>query len=167
MDPDLTRVEAKTDKSAADIVQLTINVNKLALMIEHGEKDRKNDMDQIRDAIKNMTALSEKLNALMGLEKEVNAIKGEIKAVLHSVGNLKNAQLSIPIHAEKISKLEGKVETMETMYERASGAAGVIKFLWGVFGTALLSLGGFLVYLYFKIGAAGSIVTGGDIGYGP
>lgn len=158
-------LEAKVDKHESDIKELTINVVKLAGIVEHSEKDRQQDRDTMKDVAKSLSVLSEKIQGLIGIEKEITQCLKEIATVRHDLASTQTTLTGLTPVLERAAKLEAKMEALETLRDRMAGGAAVIglgaKIFWAICGGGILLGIGFILKLYFQVDLdVGGMVNG-------
>lgn len=154
-------LEQQTQQNTKDIHTLTIQVNKLATIVEFAEKHHESDRQDMRDVVSGLKGLNEKIGALANLQEKIGLMTGEIGKLRHDIKNLENAQSGIPMLRDKLTYNEKGVADHETRLaaiekwrDRKDGAAGAVNWLlhgfWAVFGSAILAVVGFVLWLFFN-----------------
>ena len=135
--------EDDVKKNRADIHTLTVNVTRLATIVENAEKRHDTDMEVMKEAIRGISRLNERIGATVGMEKDIAGIrdtlaeqKGDIRTIRHDLNNALNAITGIAIVSEKLNEATAalaaqgaKVEGLESWRDRldGSGVAGLAK----------------------------------------
>lgn len=168
------KVLQQTERNTSDIQDLTINVTRLATMMENSEKQRDGDMQVLRDAAAGIARLNERISGMVGIEKDIavlgnlaNESKGDVRALRHDINGIMNTLQAMPLLSEKLSETNkvlaahtSKIEALETWrdnFEGGKSALGwVANALWAVFGSAIMAG----LYFFVKLFVA---KTGGDL----
>lgn len=163
--PENLREDVK--QNTADIKELVQQVTRVATLVESAEKRHEQDMSVLRELFEKVNGLNQRMGATIGLEKDIAAIrettieiKGKLEAetrtLRHDLNTALNVQQAVPIHGQKITRLETEVAALNKWKDEFTGAAKAsgawVKTIWAVLGTAVLALGGFLAKIFFTHG---------------
>lgn len=167
-------VEDDVKKNSADIQSLTVNMTRLAVIVENSEKRHDSDMGTIKEAVQGIQRLNERIGETIGMERDISAIKdtiaektGDIRTIRHDVNTILTALKAIEILNDKIAenaKLTAghtaEIDALKAWRDRVDGATGAVKIVaygfWLIFGSGIVAGGYFLIKLFVSnSGAAG------------
>ncbi|AWM37011.1 hypothetical protein GobsT_50920 [Gemmata obscuriglobus] len=129
-------VEEDVRKNSKDIHELTVNVTRLATIVENSEKRHDSDMDVMKEAVQGISRLNERIGATVGMEKDIASMretmaeqKGDIRTIRHDLNNALNAITGISIVNEKLNEATStiaaqgaKIEGLESWRDKMDGA---------------------------------------------
>lgn len=153
-------VMATESKNAEDIKQLTVTVTRIATIVENAENRYQNDIAVIRQAMENISKLNERFGSVVSMEKDIGTLTGDVRTIRHDLNNVINGMKAIDILATRVTDNEKdisshearitNIETWKNQHDGATGAfKGIAKALWAVFGTGIVAIGGFILYMFF------------------
>lgn len=153
-------IEAQTQRNTDDISKLTAAVSELALTMRYEIERGKEERDNVKSMVNELRGLNEKMGSLTTMTAELAELKGELGKQRHDIRNLENAQNAIPLlknivdeSSKKIAVLETKDEGCKEWRDKHDGATRAmsiaVRAMWAVCGTGVLSLGAFVLYLFF------------------
>ncbi len=154
-------IELQTNQNTRDINILTNTVTELATIVKYSEKQHENDRDDLKSVVSELKSLNDKIGSMAGVQHELGSLLGEIGKLRHDIRNMEQAQLAIPLlkkdlveNEKAISKLESRIGMLEKWKESKEGAVEAIRWVvrgfWSIFGTGILALGSFVLYLFFN-----------------
>lgn len=163
--------EEQTQRNTDDIHALTVNVTRIATLVEQSEKARASEREMLTQAIGSINKLNERIGSILSLEKEIAALttslaekNGDIRTVKHDLANLSHAMSAMPIFNDRIAKHDTKIEVLEKWQDNFDGARGALSWVghavWGVFGTGFLTLCYFVIKLF--VTSNGGTTIGGE-----
>lgn len=148
-------LQLKVEQHSTDIKELTVNVSKLATIVEYSEKDKQQDRETMRDVARTLSSLSEKIHGLLGIEKELTQCIKEIATVRHDLASTASTVNGLAPLLERTTKIETEVDHLKSLKDKLEGGAVVIgwvtKIAWALGGAGFLALITFLVKLYFNV----------------
>jgi hypothetical protein len=161
-------LESEVRKNTTDINALTVNVTRIATLVENSEKRHDSDLEMMKEAVSGISRLNDRIGATVGMERDIAGIKdvlgektGDIRTIRHDLNNVLNAMNGITQLNDKIgdnakatATLAAKVESLEAWRNKADGAgwaaAGLGKVMWSFFGAAVMALGYFVIRSFFR-----------------
>jgi len=168
--------EEEVRKNTNDIHALTINVTRIATIVETSEKRHDSDMEMMKEAVRGISQLNERIGVTTGMERDITALrdliaeqKGDLRTIRHDLNNALNALPAVGMVNEKLNEATStiaaqgaKIEALESWRDKLDGAGGALKgvgaALWGVFGTGITAIGFFIFKAYFS----GKDLIGGE-----
>lgn len=153
-------VEAQTAKNTEDISKVTAAVGELTVTMKFEMERGKEERESIKSMLSELKGINEKMGSISNLQLKISELEGELGKQRHDIKNLENAQQAFPVFKEKLEECGKKVAVLEAKdqgckewrdkHDGAKGAATVaIRAFWAVFGTGLIALGSFVLYLFF------------------
>ena len=160
-------LEQVVQQNTSDIKQLTINITRLATMMENSEKRHDGDMDDVKELTVGINKLTERINAVVNMEKDISAIRdalsdktGDIRTLRHDLNNMANAMGGITLLNEKLNELSKtvaeqgvEISALKTWRNKMEGAGSAIKgmgaALWALMGAGVCALLAYLIKLFF------------------
>lgn len=129
-------VDEDLRKNTQDIHALTVNVTRLATIVENAEKRTDTLMGVIQEAVTGINRLNERMGATVGMEKDIATMrdtmaeqKGDIRTIRHDLANAMNAITGIGIVNEKLNEATStiaaqgaKIEGLESWRDKLDGA---------------------------------------------
>lgn len=145
-------LEKVVEQHTTHIADLTRNVDKLSIMMENSEKNRVSDTDTMKEAVKGINVLNERMAKMLNYADDLAQCKQDVRVAAHDAKTALNTLNALPQLVERITKCEGKIETIETLRDKLDGAGTVLKSMiiigWVIGGTSFLALIGFLIREY-------------------
>lgn len=127
---------AQTMQNTQDIAKVTAAVGELALTVKFEMERGKEERESIKSMVQELRGLNEKMGSLQTITTEMTHLKEKIEE-----------------SAKKIAILETKDESCKEWRDKHDGATHAMKIavraMWAVCGTGVISLGGFVLYLFF------------------
>lgn len=154
-------VEKQTIKNTEDIGKITAAVSELALTMKYEMDRSKEERDNVKAMVNELRGINDKMGSLTVLNSEVGELKGEVGKLRHDLKNLENAQQAVPLLAQKVNDMVTEIavlsasdKTCKEWRDKHDGAATAmekaVKAMWAVCGAGVLSVGGFVLYLFFS-----------------
>lgn len=139
----------QSDRNAMDIATLTIQVVKLATLVEQAEKRREEDLKRqeedralARQMIESIEKLKDGLGSALGLQKEVLQLSEDMRVLRHDIKQLMSGQAAIAI-VDKVNAEYGvRLDILEKDLSEMRGAWKFAKAAWVVLaggGVAVLA----------------------------
>lgn len=166
-------VEDDVRKNSDDIHTLTVNVTRLATIVENSEKRHDSDFEMMKEAVKGISRLNERITATVSMEKDIAEMrgliaeqKGDVRTIRHDLNNALNSLNGIGILGEKLNDATSaiaaqgaKIEALETWRNKLDGAGGALRLagsaLWALVGSGVVALGYFAFRQFF--GGGGNV----------
>lgn len=154
------RIQERTDKNSDDIAQLAIQMASLAKTVESSEKRHEESLVTVKEAVKGIAQLNEKVTAIIALEKEIivlkeayNELKGDIRVYKHDLLNIQNAQGVLVPMKEAIDEAKLEIKVLKTWKDNINGGTMAMRIaitvLWMLFGAGILAVGHYWIQEYF------------------
>lgn len=153
-------VEAQTIKNTEDISKVTAAVSELTITMKFEMERGKEERESIKSMLSELKGINEKMGAIGNLQLKISELEGELGKQRHDIKNLENIQQAIPVFKEKLEDVGKKVAVLESReqsckewrdkYDGAKGAATIaVRALWAVFGTGIITIVAFVLYMFF------------------
>lgn len=125
----MTNVEAQTIKNTEDISKVTAAVDKLALTMQFEMERGKEERENIKMMVNELRGLNDKIGTVAVLNEKIAQLQTDV-AILQT--------------GEKVCK------EWRDKHDGATKAMGIaVKAMWAVCGTGVVTVGGFVLYLFF------------------
>lgn len=152
--------DPQTVKNSEDIGKLTGVVDKLAMTMTFEMERGKEDRENMKSVVSELRGLNEKIGSLAMVQTKLAELEGELGKQRHDLRNLENAQAGIPLLAQKIEDIKTDIavlnvndKTCKEWRDKHDGAADAmrmaVKAMWTVCGAGVISVVGFVLYLFF------------------
>lgn len=169
-------LEKQVETNVSDIKELTVQMTRLATIVEQTEKNRATDTLAIHDVAQSMNLLNDKIGNALSMSKDIEAIRAtlaertqELGGVRHDIKNALQALQTIPLLKEKTNEIDKAVGILQTQIgalntwrDKADGAGDAVKLMASVFWTmfgGLIVAGVIWVVKHFS---AGGMAIGGE-----
>lgn len=153
-------VEAQTIKNTDDIGKVTAAVSELALTMKYEIERGKEERENVKSMVHELRGLNEKISSIAAVQTKLAELEGEVGKLRHDIKNVENAQGLAPLLAQKVNDLVTDIAVLNTndktckeWRDKHDGAADAMKMavkaMWTVCGAGVMSVLGFVLYLYF------------------
>lgn len=153
-------IEAQTAKNTEDIGKVTAAVDKLALTMQFEMERGKEERESIKSMLTELRGINEKMGAIAPLQTKIVELEGELGKYRYDLKNLENSQQALPLLAQKVNDMVTEIAVLNAAdrickewRDKHDGAADAmklaIKAMWTVCGAGVMSVLGFVLYLYF------------------
>lgn len=149
-------------KNTQDIHLLTVNVTRLATIVENSEKRHDSDLDIMKEAVQGIARLNDRIGATVGMEKDIASMretmaeqKGDVRTIRHDLNSALNAVNGIGAVNEKLNdatstiaaqgaRIEGLADRVNNIEKgnasrdgKVAGIQGAARTFWSVFSTPI------------------------------
>lgn len=113
-------LEEDVRSNTRDIQALTNTVTRLVAMHESAEKRHETDMVTIRDAVKSIQDLNQKMTATIGMQKDIEGMtekmaecREEIRVLRHDVRSFESVSELVSIVNREVAEARSKITSLE------------------------------------------------------
>lgn len=153
-------IEATVIRNTEDINKVAAAVGELTLTMKFEMERGKEERESIKSMLTELRGINEKMGSITALTAKVAELEGELGKQRHDLKNLENSLQVIPLIKEKLNEavtdvaiLQDRETTCKEWRDKHDGASAAmktaVKAMWAVSGTGVLSVIGFVLYLFF------------------
>lgn len=143
-------------KNTSDIQALTLQMTRLATIVEQTEKNRDKDGASIHEVAQSIASMNEKIGSALSMSKDILAIREklaersqELSGLRHDVKNIDQALQAIPLLKEKVSQIDKQqgidrtdIDALQKWRDQIDGGGRALKgmaiALWTMFGGVII-----------------------------
>jgi len=164
---DMEKVVSTVEKNTSDIQDLTVQVTRIATIVENQERRHFDDVATMKEALAGINKINDNLPRIFSLEKDFSSIekslaelKADIRVNKHDINTIMNAQQGMTLLDRSLSNLtvrtddnSKRIGELEVLRNKFDGGAAVAvtgsRIFWAVF--SLGTLGGVCGVAYFLL----------------
>ncbi len=161
---EILQLQKTVIKHGDEILELAKNVSRVVAVVEKIEEQRKTDIETVRDAVKGIQTINERMGSYVGIEKELSACREDIRGIKHDLDNVLKQQQELPQLRNEVSALKAEVaalttktETLESWQDKVEGAKGAISVIASIFWTLFGGIITAATYFFFKAYFTGGV----------
>jgi hypothetical protein len=153
-------IESTVIRNTEDINKVTAAVSELTLTMKFEMERGKEERESVKSMLLELRGINEKMGSITALTAKVAELDGALGKQRHDLKNLENIQQVIPLFNEKLNNAITDIAVLQShdiackeWRDKHDGAANAmrtaVKAMWTVSGTGVISVVGFVLYLFF------------------